>query len=74
MFAHNTAAAVREGAQNAVAGAIECLTVNVYFHKLFRVSLHMRAALVATLLDKGLRASPANDTRSDQAPHGVSKP
>jgi hypothetical protein len=43
----------------AVAGAIECLTVNVYFHKLFRVSLHMRAALVATLLDKGLRASPA---------------
>lgn len=47
----------------AAAGAVECLMANAYFHRLFRISLHMRAALVSALLDKGLRASPAARTR-----------
>jgi len=52
----------------AAAGVAECLSVNVYFHILFRISLHSRAALVDALYAKALRVSAAaRDARGSGA-------
>ncbi|PSC76242.1 multidrug resistance-associated 1 isoform X1 [Micractinium conductrix] len=47
---------------------VETLTVNVYFHRLFRICLHLKVALVDALYRKSLRISAAA-----RAEHGAGK-
>jgi ATP-binding cassette subfamily C (CFTR/MRP) protein 1 len=46
-----------------IAGTLEVLTINAYFEALFRVSLHLKAALTDLLYSKSLRLSAAARSR-----------